>query len=120
MNISELTRFKIMLLARKEELQEFQTASLIVTTQPVELDQTTVARLPHIDAMQNQQMTQETQRRRQSELEQVEGALRRITLGDYGYCLKCDEEMDQNRLEANPTLTHCINCAANKNSLAIK
>lgn len=111
MNVSELTRFKIMLLARKEELQEFEAASLLAT-QPVELDQTTMSELSRMDAMQSQQMAQETRRRRQSELEQVEGALRRIASGDYGYCFKCDEEMDLKRLEANPTLTRCMHCAS--------
>jgi DnaK suppressor protein len=56
-------------------------------------------------------MAQEIQSRREQELAQIDGALRRITSEDFGYCFKCDEEIDPRRLEANPTLTRCIKCA---------
>lgn len=110
MNETELSRFKTLLLTRKTELLELEETTRD-SAKPVVLDQASVGRLSRMDAMQNQQMAQETQRRRQQELRQIEGALRRIASEDFGYCFKCDEEIDPRRLEANPTLTRCIKCA---------
>lgn len=110
MNDTGLERFKALLLTRKTELLELEESTRDAV-KPVELDQASVGRLSRMDAMQNQQMAQETQRRRQQELAQIEGALRRIASEDFGYCFKCDEEIDPRRLEANPTLTRCIKCA---------
>lgn len=98
------------LLQRREELQAIEASSLYAM-QPVELDQASVGRLSRMDAMQGQQMALETARRRQLELTRVEGALRRIDSGDFGYCFKCGEEIDERRLAADPTLTRCVGCA---------
>lgn len=105
----ELARFKRLLLKRKDELLELEESTRDAA-KPVELDQASVGRLSRMDAMQSQQLAQEIQVRREQELAQIDGALRRITSGDFGYCFKCDEEMDPRRLEANPTLTRCIKC----------
>lgn len=40
----------------------------------------------------------------------VEEALRRIDAGDYGYCVNCEEEIQDKRLEAVPWARHCIKC----------
>ena len=77
----------------------------------MELDQSRVGRLSRMDAMQAQQMALESARRRRQKISKVEGALRRIESGDYGYCFVCGEEMDAQRLAVDPTLTRCIGCA---------
>ena len=77
----------------------------------MELDQASVGRLSRMDAMQSQQMAQELARRRQQQLVRIEGALRRIESGDYGYCSVCDEEIDVRRLTLDPTNTRCVKCA---------
>ncbi|ARU27316.1 TraR/DksA C4-type zinc finger protein [Cellvibrio sp. PSBB006] len=97
MNIAEQTRFKIMLLAHKEELQELEQA---------QLDQTTVG----MDATQGQQMAQGTQSRRTQELARIDAALQRIANGSYGRCVQCNEDIDMRRLETNPSITHCSQC----------
>ncbi|MEX2354116.1 MAG: TraR/DksA family transcriptional regulator, partial [Gammaproteobacteria bacterium] len=97
------------LLQLKAELLEDQQSSR-ESTRPVILDQTTVGRLSRMDAMQGQQMALETARRRQHLLLKVEGALRNIESGEYGYCFVCDEEIDIRRLQADPTNTRCIKC----------
>jgi DnaK suppressor protein len=79
--------------------------------QPVELDQACIGRLTRMDAMQRQAMAQETDRRRQRRLVEVEGALRRIAAGDYGQCVACGEPIGTGRLDADPTSTRCIDCA---------
>jgi DnaK suppressor protein len=40
----------------------------------------------------------------------VEEALRRIEAGDYGYCVSCEEEIQEKRLDAVPWARHCIKC----------
>lgn len=77
---------------------------------PVALDQTSVGRVSRIDAMQLQQMSQETARRRQQLLLKIEGALRRIESGRFGLCFLCETEIDLRRLSADPTITRCRDC----------
>ena len=45
------------------------------------------------------------------ELVQVKRALIRIEEDEYGYCLKCGEEIDRKRLEAIPYADKCMKCA---------
>ena len=40
----------------------------------------------------------------------VRGALNRIVSGDYGVCLRCEEEIGEKRLNAVPWASCCIRC----------
>ena len=97
------------LLRLQDELQHL-LASTENPDKPIELDQCTVGRLSRIDALQTQQIAQHTARRRQQQQTQIEGALRRIESGDFGFCAVCDREIDIRRLQADPTKTRCIEC----------
>ena len=77
----------------------------------VELDQPSVGRLSRMDALQGQAMAKEVERRREMELMRIEQAVQRLESGDFGYCVKCDEEIPLKRLEIDPTATHCVKCA---------
>jgi len=101
--------FKAQLLALGAELQAIQ-ASSAADSKPVELDQAAVGRLSRMDAMQGQAMARATARRRQEQLQRIEGALRRLDSGDFGYCAICDDEIDPKRLRVDPTLTRCVKC----------
>ena len=90
-------------LVRVKELSE-------ESTKPVKLDQASVGRLSRMDAMQVQSMAQETVRRYELQLGKVEGALRRIENGDFGFCYVCSEEIENRRLEIDPTATRCVAC----------
>jgi DnaK suppressor protein len=46
------------------------------------------------------------------EIHQIQKALKRISEGTYGICSQCGEDIDPKRLEALPTATRCIACAA--------
>ena len=59
------------------------------------------------------QMARETARRRQVQLQMIEGALRRMETGDYGYCFVCGEDIETARLQINPATTRCVNCLEN-------
>ena len=98
------------LLNRRAELR-----TLLDSTQdsrePVELDQSKVGRLSRMDALQGQAMALESERRRTAELQRIEAALKRLDGGDYGYCIKCDEEIAPARLDLDPAVATCIRCA---------
>ena len=47
-----------------------------------------------------------------AEISQIEAALKRIAEGSYGVCAQCGDEIAPKRLEAQPTATRCIKCAA--------
>jgi len=49
---------------------------------------------------------------RRAEVEAVDHALVRIASGDYGRCERCGRLIPKLRLEALPTATTCVNCAA--------
>jgi len=110
MNEGEIEKIRQKLLGLRLELQELEQA-FKETGEPVELDQARVGRLSRMDAMQAQQMALEAARRRQNQLLKVEGALRRIESGEYGFCFVCGEEIDVRRLSVDPANTRCIKCA---------
>jgi DnaK suppressor protein len=106
----DIAKMKQLLLARQKELTEVSAAAK-ESQDPVELDQTKVGRLSRMDAIQMQSMAQETQRRRGLEILRIKGALQRLENGDYGYCIKCDEPINEKRLLLEPAIPTCIECA---------
>ncbi len=82
----------------------------------VELDQTRTGRLSRMDALQLQAMAKAGQARSQLELARIEAALTRIDQGLFGDCLECDEPIAAARLDANPVVTLCIDCASRRES----
>ncbi|EGN76061.1 DnaK suppressor protein [Idiomarina sp. A28L] len=78
--------------------------------QPVELDQQSIGRLSRMDAMQGQQMAQANKRRREKILRAITAALVRIDNDDFGYCIECGDEINEKRLEIDPTTAMCIQC----------
>lgn len=107
---AELEHFRQRLLQIQRELR-----ALLATGEDaarvVELDQTSVGRLSRMDALQGQAMSQERARRRQTELQRIAAALRRLDRGEYGDCLDCGEPIDVRRLEMAAAVTLCIRCA---------
>ena len=78
----------------------------------VELDQTKVGRLSRMDAMQAQAMAKATAQRRDAALRRIALALERLDNGDYGICLECGEPINPKRLEFDPTVLLCVDCAS--------
>lgn len=79
---------------------------------PVPLDQQSVGRLSRIDAMQVQAMSQAQQRKRDTDLRNIIGALSRMEDGEFGYCTSCGEEIALKRLAVDPSVRLCITCAS--------
>ena len=105
-----IDKYKSMLLVRQEELTELVEETK-ENSAPVELDQTMVGRLSRMDAMQGQAMAEEVKRRRDNELSRIKAALQRITEDEYGYCLTCGDDIDEKRLELDPSISLCSKCA---------
>jgi len=99
----QLVQLRLQLQAQEQEYQG--------SSQTVELDQARVGRLTRMDAMQAQQMALESARRRQRNMQKIEGALRRLESGEYGVCFVCGEEISTQRLSVDPTSTRCMGCA---------
>ena len=95
------------LMQRRTELEKLLVQS-DADTAPVALDQTQQGRLSRMDAMQQQAMAAETQRRRQREIKLIEAALARLAAGEYGYCVTCGEEIEAERLALDAATPFCI------------
>ena len=81
---------------------------------PVELDQSRVGRLSRMDAMQQQAMSQASARITDLERQRIESALSRMESGDFGYCIICEDEIPEGRLQFDPSVLLCISCAKDK------
>lgn len=77
----------------------------------VELDQQAVGRLSRQDALQNQAMAKATHARRQAERQKLKAALARMDEGEFGYCEDCGDAIATRRLELDPGVTRCVECA---------
>lgn len=106
----DLDHFRGLLQARLVELRAL-IAGARDQVKPVELDQSSVGRLSRMDAMQVQAMAQETERRRNLDRQRAEAALERLDAGDFGFCIRCDEGIPVKRLEFDPAVTTCVDCA---------
>ena len=98
--------------AMRAELERLDEITL-EDRKPVELDQQTQGRLSRMDAMQVQEMALEQERRREVELQRIDAALKRITDREYGYCAVCGDEIAAARLENDPAVAVCVDCARN-------
>lgn len=77
----------------------------------VELDQSRVGRLSRMDALQGQAMNKAIAERRRNRLARIEAALARLDDGEFGFCLKCGDEITEKRLWLDPAVAVCINCS---------
>jgi len=105
-----IASFKKQLLLQRESL-ELAAHETETDRAPVALDQQSVGRLSRMDAMQVQAMSQAQQRKRETDLRNIVGALSRIEDGEFGYCTHCDEEIALKRLQVDPAVRLCIACA---------
>lgn len=78
----------------------------------VELDQTKVGRLSRMDALQGQAMNNAIAARRKQKLLAINAALARLQDDEFGYCVKCGDEIALARLELDPTVAVCLKCSS--------
>ncbi len=70
-----------------------------------------MGRLSRMDALQVQAMAQATEERRRARLRRIEAALARLDGGDFGLCIACGGPIPKRRLEIDPALPRCVDCA---------
>lgn len=98
------------LTARLEELDQLELLSA-EGREPVTLQQDSVGRLSRMDAMQQQEMAQAENRRRQAERSRIRAALVRLDEGEWGWCVSCGEQVAAGRLAHDPSAAQCVGCA---------
>jgi DnaK suppressor protein len=96
--------------ARRAELVE-AAAAHEDERRPVQLDQTRIGRLSRMDALQEQAMALELERRREVELTRIDSALERLAEGEFGACVTCGGPIEPQRLEFDPAIPLCLGCA---------
>jgi len=109
MNELELEQIRQKLLDLRAEIQSLESASR-EDTQPVDPDQAYTGGRSRRDAMQAQIAAGENARQRARLIQKIDGALRRIEMGEFGKCFVCEDELDPASLFADPTITRCMNC----------
>ena len=110
MRSEQIIQFRKQLISLRDEV-----IGILATTandiKPVILDQNAVGRVSRVDAIQMQQMALESSRRCERQLISLENALKRIEIKMFGICIDCEEDINVRRLEIDPTVIRCINCA---------
>ena len=109
-SILDLEYFRDLLIKQKKDLSSVADIG-DESSSVVELDQSRVGRLSRMDAMQLQAMSKEVKQRREITLQKIEQSLKRIDNNEYGICVKCGEEISEQRLKADPSTPICIICA---------
>lgn len=106
----DLDYFRQKLLRIRDELSAVAEAGE-KAAEIVELDQSKVGRLSRMDALQAQAMSTASNRRREMRLQKVARALTRIQNLDFGWCDECGDAIAPERLEFDPSVMLCIDCA---------
>ncbi|MGA1598940.1 MAG: TraR/DksA family transcriptional regulator [bacterium] len=99
---------KQLLLAQKEEilseLRDLRAEEIDVSRRDIGDD------IDHSVESQEHEMRLLLQDRERLHLEEIEEALNRIGLGEYGYCEECGDEIPKKRLVVMPLARMCVAC----------
>ncbi|MDG5816252.1 TraR/DksA C4-type zinc finger protein [Chitinispirillales bacterium ANBcel5] len=101
-------KFKKLLLEKERELLSYQKMSA-ESEKPVSLDDP-IGRITRIDALQRQHQALHAKERTERTLTAIREALLRIEAQTYGICVKCEKEINPERLEFLPETTVCTQC----------
>lgn len=107
----DIEKFRDLLTTRRAKLSALIEGAAD-SAAPVELDQQVQGRLSRMDALQGQAMAQATNERRRIEIAQIDAALGRMNEDEFGYCVECGDEIAPKRLELNPAIARCVECAS--------
>lgn len=107
----DVDALKAQLIARANEITEAAEAAE-ESLRPVKLDQGRSGRLSRMGDLQEHEMALAVHRREQAELKRIEEALARMAEDEYGECVSCGAEISAKRLNADPSVATCIDCAS--------
>lgn len=103
-------KWKKLLLNQRQEIEILHNDSAEARG-AVELDQSRVGRLSRMDALQGQAMNNAIAARRQQKLAAIDAALTRLKDGEFGYCMRCGDDISSKRLEQDPSAPLCLGCS---------
>ncbi|WP_347258349.1 TraR/DksA C4-type zinc finger protein [Methylocaldum sp.] len=106
----EIERYRTLLEQQLADALEALETAKATDTGTVKLDQTRVGRLSRMDALQQQAMAQGLRERLLRNRRRLEAALDRVRGGKFGLCCRCGDELDLERLEADPAVPFCADC----------
>ena len=109
----DLKYFKKRLEERLKDIVEGQENKKTGTAL-IELDQARIGRLSRMDAIQQQAISKAAFRLIDMERQRIQSALARMRADEYGYCVICEEDIAEGRLQFDPSVLFCISCAAEK------
>ncbi len=107
MSAAQLVHFReILEQMRKDLMEEVDTTVQHLQEEPGQLPD------PNDQASREEEFNLElkTRNREGKLIHNIEAALERINVKEYGYCDMCGEEIGLKRLEARPTAKLCIDC----------
>lgn len=108
-NIERTPLLQTRLLEMRERLQvEIETAS--ETSKSAMAQVGGVAQPSRMDALQQKAMALAAVQRLTNQSRRVAAALDRIAQSNYGICCECGEEVESDRLEADPPTPFCGEC----------
>jgi len=115
MNAKDLTRYKKLLLAKRDELEAArdQSAALVPSSGGSGGDLVDVA-----SADLEAEIQIRTHKSDVHLVRAIEGALARIRGGSFGTCETCKRPISKARLEAVPWTRHCLECKEREHSAA--
>ncbi|PKO26465.1 MAG: molecular chaperone DnaK [Betaproteobacteria bacterium HGW-Betaproteobacteria-9] len=109
----EIEQFRARLLTeQRETVEAIQQAQR--SAAPVELDQSSVGRVSRIDALQQQALAKGLLERLTIRKRKVEAALARFDSRTYGLCCACHGDVELERLNADPAVVFCQECATER------
>jgi DnaK suppressor protein len=104
MTKAELSKFKKILEARQEELEQIVRKRDAITIEK------SADALDEVQHAAERELAIRNLDRESQLLRNVRGALRRIDEGSFGICVHCEEEISPKRLAAVPWTALCIQC----------
>ena len=115
MNKRDLTRFRKLLLAQREELLGNAKRALSgdIHVDPDDFPD----EMDTASSEVNLQFTGRLREREQGLLAKIDAALEKIEAGEYGACRSCCEDIGIKRLRARPVAELCIDCKAEQEKL---
>ena len=110
MDDAEREALRAQLIERREALLQLLIGSA-ASVERVEIDNSCQSQLSRVEGRQDREMARAVRARWERELARVEGALRRMENDEYGDCFVCGEPIPARRLQNDPSVTRCVDCA---------
>lgn len=77
----------------------------------VEPDRQGIGRLSGMESAPVRALAGKAEHRRAADLQRIDAALARMDEGKYGYCVACGDEIGVRRLDLDPAVLTCVDCA---------